>query len=264
MPRSVVALGVEIPERLILEEAQNHPGASAAEAHAAAAKALAIKALLLNRARELGLEPEPQPLGDGVEEAPEEALIRAVLDAEVEIRKPGEAECRRVYDANRARFSRDSVTLPFEDVRDRISAHLESRAWTAAAIRYVEGLAEVAQREGPSVSLDQTGQVAGPGASLGQLLSEEGLSLRFGPWLEAADPELHDRLTASAQAQGLSGAEFVQAAVGRFIAEATDESWTNLISAARDAEDPALACARALLKSSLQPKRRNITLISRA
>ena len=57
--RTLVVDGVEIPEALLAQEVQNHPGASAADARAAAGHALAIRALLLHRARELGL-----PLGD--------------------------------------------------------------------------------------------------------------------------------------------------------------------------------------------------------
>ena len=98
---TVVVEGVEIPEFLIAEEVQNHPSLSAAEARAAAGKALAVKALLLHRADELGLTPHPIRDEAGREETDEEALIRAVLDAEIDIESPSSAECRRVYDTQR-------------------------------------------------------------------------------------------------------------------------------------------------------------------
>lgn len=100
----VVVHGVEIPESLIAQEAQNHPGLTAAASRASAAHALATKALLLRRAAELGLEPMPERDEDGRDETAEAALVRAVLEAEIEIALPTEEEVRRVYDAQRAKF----------------------------------------------------------------------------------------------------------------------------------------------------------------
>lgn len=102
--RYVVTDGVQIPESLIAQEAQNHPGGSAAEVRAAAAHALAVRALLLDRAAELGLVAEPERDERGREETPEEALVRAVLAEEVDPETPTEAECRRVYEATPGRF----------------------------------------------------------------------------------------------------------------------------------------------------------------
>lgn len=102
--RYVVSDGVQIPESLIAQEAQNHPGGSPEEVRAAAAHALAVRALLLDRAAELGLIAEPELDERGREETPEEALVRAVLAEEVDPETPTEAECRRVYDAAPGRF----------------------------------------------------------------------------------------------------------------------------------------------------------------
>src|SRR5690606_24091955 len=103
-PRAVVVEGVEIPEALIAQEAQNHPSLTGQAAWDAAAKALAVRALLLQRAEELGLSPEPQTDEAGREETPEEALVRAVLDAEVEYVPPTDAEMLRFYEAQKERF----------------------------------------------------------------------------------------------------------------------------------------------------------------
>ncbi len=102
--RSVVTNGVQIPESLIAQEAQNHPAATAGESRAAAAHALAVRALLLDRAAELGLVADPESDERGREETPEEALVRAVLAEEVDPSTPSDAECRRVYDASPDRF----------------------------------------------------------------------------------------------------------------------------------------------------------------
>lgn len=97
--------GVEIPEADIAREAQNHAAGSGAEARAAAANALIIRALLVERGRTLALEPAAHIDEQGREETAEEALVRAVLEAEVVAPMPGEAECRRHYAASHARFT---------------------------------------------------------------------------------------------------------------------------------------------------------------
>lgn len=97
--------GVAIPESAIAAEAQNHDAGSAAEARAAGARALVIRHLLLRRAGELGLSPEPDQDEQGRAETAEEALIRQVLQHEAPGEEPGEAECRHVYNSSKARFS---------------------------------------------------------------------------------------------------------------------------------------------------------------
>lgn len=366
--RTVVIDGVEIPEALIAQEAQNHPGASAAEAHAAAGHALAIKALLLHRAETLGLDPEPELDAAGREETREEALVRAVLEAELEVAAPTEAECRRVYETERRRFrtpplyeashilieprsaeaedeqaarqvaerliamladgagafaelarqhsdcpsgttggslgqlqpgqvageveraldalSPGAVTLepvrsrfgwhvlrldrrvegqalPFEIVESRIRLHLESRAWAAAATRYVADLAAEARAKGVALSVAADGgapQING----LGDLLADGQTTERFYAWLAGADPDLTRRLAEAAARADTPVPAFVQQAVADFVNEANDERWTQLISAAQGAEDPALAVLAALLRSKVEPAKRTFTVIRRA
>ena len=76
--------GVHIAETAIAAEAQNHAAATGQEARAAAARALVIRELLLQRARVLGLEPMPLSDAQGRSETAEEALVRQVLEGEVE------------------------------------------------------------------------------------------------------------------------------------------------------------------------------------
>jgi peptidyl-prolyl cis-trans isomerase C len=366
--RSVVVDGVEIPETLLAQETQNHPAATPAEARAAAGHALAIRALLLDRARELGVTAEPEFDGEGREETAEEALIRALLDAELDVAAPSEAECRRVYDAQPARFhsaalyeashilieapasdpvrvdagrviaariiehlqggvatfaelARDlsecpssqlggslgqlragdlvpeveavllrlgsgevapepvlsrfgwhilrldrlipGAQLPFEVVKERIRLHLESRAWTAAAARYAADLAANARSKGVALSLAPDGAVARGSATLGDFLGEGRAAARLGPWLQTTDPELAERVARAAEAAGETMSEFVDAAVADFLQSADDERWTNLISSARDAADPALACLASLLRSKIEPAKRTFTVIRR-
>lgn len=367
--RALVIDGVEIPEALLAQEVQNHPGGSAAEARAAAGHALAIRALLLHRALELGVEARREFDERGREETLEEALIRELLDAEVEVVAPTDAECRRVYDGAPQRFRTAPLTeashiliepkgadhaaihaahdlavelaerlkarvctfaelardhsdcpsgatggslgqlspgdlvpeiervlaglapgevsaqpvrsrfgwhllrldrriegrqLPFEMVIERIRLHLESRAWTAAAARYVAELTAEARRHGVALTLTDEGGVREGSATLGDFLGDSGAAERLGPWLDAVDADLGRRLAAAAQAAGETPQDFARAAMAEFVAEANDERWTNLISAARDGEDPALACLAAVLRSKLVPAKQVFTLIRRA
>lgn len=366
--RALVIDGVEIPEALLAQEIQNHPGASAADARAAAGHALAIRALLLHRAFELGLEATPQFDAAGREETREEALIRELLDAEVEVTAPSEAECRRVYDATPERFrtpalseashilieprgedqgavhaARDAAArliamldggactfaelardhsdcpsgatggslgqlgpgdlvpevervlaglapgavaaepvrsrfgwhvlrldrridgrqLPFDLVEDRIRLHLESRAWTAVATRYVSDLTAEARRQGVALTLGVDGGVREGSATLGDFLGDTGLAERLEPWLAVVDPDLAQRLAAAAAAVGQTVAAYARDAMAAFVAEANDERWTHLISAARDAADPALACLATVLRSKLVPAKQVFTVIRR-
>lgn len=360
--RSVVFDGVEIPEVLIAQEAQNHREATAAQAWKAAGHALALRALLLDRARRLGLQADPERDEEGREETADEALIRTLLDHELEVASPTTAECRRVYDAERPRFrspplyeashiliedegepgetlaarlidilgngasgfadlaARHSACpsgriggslgqlrpgdlapeveavlaalkpgqvapwpvrsrfgwhvvrldrriegreLPFEVVEPRIRLHLESRAWTAAAARYAAELTAHARAQGVLLTLTPQGGVAQGSATLGDFLGDGHAATRLEPWLAATDPHLAERLARAAAAAGETIAAFVDAAVCDFLETADDERWTNLISAARDADDPALACIAALLRSKVEPAKRTFTVIRR-
>jgi peptidyl-prolyl cis-trans isomerase C len=94
---------VVIANAEIAREVQNHAGADARQGWTEATRALVVRELLAQRARALGLVAEPQTL-DGLRETEEEALIRALLEAEVRTPRADEAVCRRYYLTNPARF----------------------------------------------------------------------------------------------------------------------------------------------------------------
>lgn len=96
--------GVEIPEKLIRDEMPNHPAPTSGDAHKSAAHALAIKALLLHRAAELNLTPEPEIDDNGRLETAEEALIRQLFACELTPVAPTDDECRRFYDSRPQHF----------------------------------------------------------------------------------------------------------------------------------------------------------------
>ncbi len=82
-----------IGEDEILREMQYHPAGDAAAARDAAAQWLVIRALLLDRARALGIDEEDDA-----------DAVQTVIEREVDIPAPTEAECRRYYDNNKERF----------------------------------------------------------------------------------------------------------------------------------------------------------------
>lgn len=365
--RSIVTDGVQIPESLIAQEAQNHRGGSPDEVRAAAAHALAVKALLLERAAELGLVADPELDERGREETVEEALVRAVLAEEVEPETPTDAECRRVYDARPERFRSPTLyeashilfaidgegdtaveaarlsartvvarlrdepgrfstlaaaysacpssgvggslgqlspgdlapeverafaalapgeissapvrsrfgwhilrldrriegrVAPFEQVVDRIRLHLESRAWTAAAVQYVSDLAARARSRGVGLVISADGALSS-GATLGELIADEAAAPRLLAWLAAVDAELLARADDAADAAGVEAAAWVRTVVADFVKGGDDEAWTRVISAAQGGADPALAALNAILKARLVPAKATFTLIRR-
>jgi len=133
--------GVEIPPEAIAEEIQHHPAPDAETAWVEAARALAVRELLLQQARRLGLAAKPIADEAGRIEVDEDALIQALLEAEVEPAEPGDAECRRYYDANIDRFRTPDL---FEAAHILIEPEGEGEtAWSAALARAQAIIAEV-------------------------------------------------------------------------------------------------------------------------
>lgn len=96
--------GTRIVEAAILAEAQHHPAESPADAIAAAAEALVVRELLLQEAARHSLTLEPAVDDAGRRETDDEALIRQLLAAEVEVPVADIETCRRYYDNNPGRF----------------------------------------------------------------------------------------------------------------------------------------------------------------
>lgn len=154
--------------------------------------------------------------------------------------------------------------LPFEAVEARIRNFLEDRAWASAAAVYVARLTEAARAQGIAVRLTRDGAARGGSLLLGELLGGDVSTGRVEAWLAAVDPDLADRLAAAARDKGETPAGLARQAVARFVAEAGDERWTQLISAAQDAADPALAALTQILRSELSPAPRRYTIFKRS
>ncbi len=102
----VAVNGTTIPSAAIAAEAQNHeaPQGKPGLAWRKAARALIIRELLLQKARDLGLQEQPALVGQGRRETEEEAQIRAVLDCEVEIDVPSSDAVRHLWAQDPDRF----------------------------------------------------------------------------------------------------------------------------------------------------------------
>ncbi|WFM71188.1 peptidylprolyl isomerase [Halomonas sp. CKK8] len=89
-----------IEEAAIAEEMQYHPADSAGTAQLKAARALVVRELLRQRAAALGVA---EAAGEAVDEA--DAAIAELLERELEVPEPAEADCRRFHAAHPERFS---------------------------------------------------------------------------------------------------------------------------------------------------------------
>ena len=125
--------GVEIPPEAIAEEIQHHPAPDAETAWIEAARALAVRELLLQEAERQGFSAQPEKDDSGRLEADDDAVVRLLLEQEVEPAEAGLEECRRYYDANQGRFHTPEL---FEAGHILIEPEGEGdEAWAAAEAR---------------------------------------------------------------------------------------------------------------------------------
>jgi peptidyl-prolyl cis-trans isomerase C len=101
--------GIKIEDSAILMEAQNHPAGSHTEALQKAAEALVVRQLLISEAEKLGLPIEPQKDQLGNIETSEDAVIRALIDCQVDVPTAANDECHRYYQSNKQKFSSEPL-----------------------------------------------------------------------------------------------------------------------------------------------------------
>lgn len=88
---------------------------------------------------------------------------------------------------------------------------------------------------------------------LGDLLAlRHKSSADISAWLEERDFAAARELAAEAARRGESQSHFLRIAVSDFLAEADEEAWASLLSAARDASDPGAACAARMIAFRLR------------
>jgi peptidyl-prolyl cis-trans isomerase C len=166
----VTVNGVTIAHDTISREAQNHPASRPIDAWQAAARALAVRELLLQEARRLDLSPAPIADAEGRRETDEEALIRGLIDSQVETPAPDEASCRRYYDRNRARFRSADI---YEAAHILVAARPDQpelyRAASERAAALLSNLEAEPQRFAELARANSDCPSAASGGNLGQL-----------------------------------------------------------------------------------------------
>jgi peptidyl-prolyl cis-trans isomerase C len=137
-PVAVSVNGVAIARDAIQREMQHHPASKPVTAWQQAARALVIRELLLQRARHLGVTPEPINDRDGRREADDEAVMRALIEREVKVPEPDDETCRRFYQRNQGRFRSPDIFeashILFAALPVQRDAYAQARADAAAVL----------------------------------------------------------------------------------------------------------------------------------
>jgi peptidyl-prolyl cis-trans isomerase C len=159
--------GVAIPRDLIAAEVQYHPARTPVEAWREAARSLVIRELLLQEARRLDLEVEPQSDEDGRRETEEAALVRGLVEREVTTPEPDEASCRRYYQQNLKAFCSPAI---YEASHILFAARREDAQAFADADEAARAALDVLRREpGRFAELAQAHSACPSGAQGGNL-----------------------------------------------------------------------------------------------
>lgn len=168
----VAVNGEPIAAAVIAAEAQNHkvPAGKPGLAWRAAAKAMVVRALLLQEAKRLGIESDPQAVAEDIWESAEEALIRALLEQEISPREVSEAACKALYDSSPETFRASDLFQPAhilfaarpDDKVARQAAKQGAEAALAALTKDPRAFARIAKANSDCPSKDS-------GGSLGQI-----------------------------------------------------------------------------------------------
>lgn len=167
---AITVNGTEISESAIASEMQHHPASTPEEAMSEAARALAIRTLLLQRARQLALAPDPQTDDEAKRETEDDALVRQVLEAEVQTPEPDEDACRRYFENNKSRFTSPELYEAAHILFSADSADKEAFATaTADAQACLETLKERPERLADLAKARSDCPSAASGGNLGQI-----------------------------------------------------------------------------------------------
>lgn len=167
---AIVVNGQVISRAEIQAEAQNHPAANPGAALEQAARALAVRELLLQEARRQAIVPEPERVDAGRVETADDAMVRQLLEAELQVPVADEAACQRYFTNNLQRFSSPAL---YEARHILLAAPADDKLARAAAAEKAEAVL-AALREDPQQfdALAQTWSAcssAAQGGNLGQL-----------------------------------------------------------------------------------------------
>lgn len=162
--------GVVIDPEAIAREIQHHPSADGEAAWQAASRALVLRELLLQEARRLDLIADPEADESGATETQEDALVRALLEQQLQPPEVGELECRRYYNSHSHRF-RTSELIEASHILIEPEGTDES-AWATAEARarvIAENLGNAPEAFATAAREHSTCPTAQQGGSLGQV-----------------------------------------------------------------------------------------------
>lgn len=170
----VTVNGVLISSEEIAAEAQNHPMPKGKPGWAwrAAAQALVLRQVLLQHAQKQDLTAEPMQIQDGIWETDEEALIRQIMEQNIEPIKPDPQELLNFYQQNPDRFLGPSL---FEAAHILFAANPQDlparRAARTLANQVLEQIQENPQRFSILASENSACSSGKNGGLLGQMAS---------------------------------------------------------------------------------------------
>lgn len=190
---------IAIDEAEIAREMQHHPADSADGARDGAVRALVVRELLRQRAQMLGLD------GD------DEAAVATLLEQELPIPEPDEADCRRYFDAHRERFGEPArlsvrhilLAAAPDDAEGRDAGYRQGSALIDELAEHPERFTDLARRHSACPSKESGGELGWltPGQTVAELdralqtlpqgLHDRPLASRYG-WHVVCIDERHD------------------------------------------------------------------------
>jgi len=169
-PVAVSVNGVSIARDAIVHEMQHHAAAKPIAAWQQAARALVIRELLLQRAHQLGVTPEPISDAEGRRETDDEAIMRVLVEREVTVPEPDDATCRRYYENNQNRFRSPDIYEASHILFAALPADREAHAQASAdAISVLATLQEHPDRFATLARAYSRCPSAEQGGNLGQI-----------------------------------------------------------------------------------------------
>lgn len=161
-PVLVRVAGRPISEADVAREMQFHRAEDPFVSRRMAARTLVIRELVRLECARLGIEARPE---DG--ETHEEALVRQLLESQVETPVPDEAACRQYYEANRARLHHPDraqvrhilLAAPPSDLSARQRAMQQGEELIAAIRKEPDRFGEFAMRHSACPSREQGGEL---------------------------------------------------------------------------------------------------------
>jgi len=166
-PDAVSVNGVRIAREAIVREVQHHPAPTPVAAWRQAARALVVRELLLQEARRLAVDAQPQPDEDGRIETAEESMIRGLIEREVAVPDADDETSRRYYEKNLARFRSPDIYeashILFAALPDDSAGYAQARAQAEQALAMLrerpEQFAELARAHSACPSAAQGGNL---------------------------------------------------------------------------------------------------------